>query len=179
MEIAKKIALFLQIISAALTILSFFGIKSENFPQISQLILIVPWWIYFALFVIFLFVFFKEDDKKSNIRIAAFARDTQKVGGVDHAGVKWDIVASKPSAYEPESEYERRLPEICDVNVPPKCPNCGVELEQTKSRIYGYIWKCVGCGFSKRNTDSYYTESKRALRIWKGACEAGTLTKKK
>ena len=179
MEIAKKIALFLQIISAALTILSFFGIKSENFPQLSQLILIVPWWVYFALFVIFLVAFFKEREKKSNFRIAAFARDTQTVGGVEYAGVKWDIIAPKPSTYEFESEYEKRLPKIIETRTPPICPSCGVELEETKSRIYGYIWKCVGCNFSKRNKDSYYTESKRALRIWKGACETGTLSKSK
>lgn len=109
----------------------------------------------------------------------AFYRDPQTVGVVEHAGVKWDIVAPKPSTFEIESDYVSRLPKMIDVSTPPKCPSCGVELEETKSRIYDYIWKCVGCGFSKRNKDSFYTESIRALRIWKGGCEAGTLTKTK
>jgi hypothetical protein len=178
MEIAKKVLLFLQIITAALTIFSYFGIKSESFPLISQFILIVPSWIYLFLFVIFLIIFFKKEERVGNIRIVAFAQDRQKVGEVNHAGVRWDIVAPKQSNYEHQTEYEQRLPNIADVNNPPKCPKCGVELEETKIFIFGKHWKCVGCGFGKWNNDSYYTESKRALRKWKGDYEAGTLTKK-
>ena len=174
------LSLFFQFITVSLAILSYLGINSEKLPQIIQSILSIPSLVYVLLFLFFLIFYLTRKENVRHIpRVVAIGRDLQKVGGVDYKGVKWDIRAPAPSNYDTQSEYEKRLPDIIDVKTPPKCPNCGVELEEKKSRIYGYIWKCVGCGFSKRNKDSFYTESKRAERIWKGACEAGTLTQKK
>jgi len=178
MDIAKSISLLIQIISGSILLLQFFDIKPENIPHILQPIFIISWYWYVIVFLIGLIFFLTRKEKISNIRIAAFSRGSlQTVGNLDYRGVKWDVKAPLPSAYEPPEEYEKRLPDIIDVEVPPKCPMCGVELEESKGLIYGYIWKCVDCGFSKRNKDSYYTEYKRAEKIWKGRCKAGTLTK--
>jgi len=177
MDIAKQISLLIQIISGSILLFQFFGIKPENIPQIFQPIFIISWYWYVIVFLIGLIFYLTRKEKISNIRIAAFSRGPlQKVGDLAYRGVMWEVKAPLPSSYESQYEYEKRLPDIIDVEVPPKCPMCGVELEETKGIIYGYIWKCVDCGFSKRNKDSYYTECKRAEKIWKGRCKAGSLT---
>jgi ribosomal protein L37AE/L43A len=180
MDTAKTISLFFQSITVVLALLSYFKINSEDLPQILQSILSVPSFVYVVLFLIFLIFYLTRKENVRHVpRIVAIGRDLQKVGEVEYKGVKWDVRAPAPSHYDTQLEYEKRLPDMIDVKKPPKCPKCGVGLEEKKSRIYGYIWKCVGCGFSKRNIDSFYAESERAERIWKAACEAGTLTQKK
>jgi ribosomal protein L37AE/L43A len=57
------------------------------------------------------------------------------------------------------------MPHDLDIDTPPRCPKCETEIEQTRSFWGGYVWKCVKCGFQKRNRESYYREGERAEKI--------------
>ena len=82
-----------------------------------------------------------------------------------YAGVIWIVRAPKPS------ELDLEPPEITasdlELETPPRCPKCETEIEQSRSFWGGYVWKCVKCGFHKRNSDSYYREEERARKIAK------------
>ena len=94
-----------------------------------------------------------------------------KVDAVAYQGVTWDIVAPARHPLEMAADYARHLPTVGEAKIPPKCPKCGVELEEKKGLVYGHIWRCVACDFKKRNRDSFYTEAVRAEKIWRGRAE--------
>jgi len=56
-------------------------------------------------------------------------------------------------------------PDAIQVQTPPRCPECQTEIEESHSFWGGYLWRCVQCGFMKRNRDSFYREFRRAERI--------------
>lgn len=179
MEITKIVSIIIGSASLLLSLLNYFGIKPENVPDYLQPFFLIPWYWYVIILLVCAIFYLARKEKPSGGHIAAFYRGPlQKVGEVEYKGVKWDVRAPQPQTFENPDEYEKRLPDIAEVNIPPRCPNCGVDLEEKKSLILGHIWKCVDCGFSKRNFDSYYTEYKRAEKIWIGRCRSGTLTKK-
>jgi ribosomal protein L37AE/L43A len=176
-KIISIISVVLALISAAVAILSYLSIKPENVPQIIQPFLIVPWYGYVILFLIFIIIHLMRKKKGRRFPLVVMGQDLEKVGTIDYSGVKWDVRAPVPSMYESPSSYENRLSDIIRVKIPPKCPKCGVELEERNTFFGGYLWSCVGCGFSKVNPVSFYTEAQRAERLWRGAHESGTLTK--
>jgi len=45
------------------------------------------------------------------------------------------------------------------VLIPPKCPQCEAELEESRRLFRGYAWRCGGCGFRTESKDSF-TETK-------------------
>jgi ribosomal protein L37AE/L43A len=55
-----------------------------------------------------------------------------------------------------------------DIQVPPHCPKCKVDLIQKHRLINGYLWKCVGCRFRKGSKLSFYESSKNVKKIVKG-----------
>lgn len=87
------------------------------------------------------------------------------LGTLEYAGVLWRVRA-------PRSYYSRPSPSSVEVEPIPRCPKCQTELEESKRRFFpGYTWKCVKCGFTKNNRDSFYQESDRAERIAKSEIE--------
>jgi len=86
------------------------------------------------------------------------------IGKLNYAGVVWRIRAPAPTPWESFNPL-RISPSSIEVETPPRCPKCETELEQSHSFWGGYIWRCVGCVFLKRNRDSYYKESERAEKI--------------
>lgn len=87
----------------------------------------------------------------------------RNIGKLEYADVIWIVRAPAPPWYElnPEPITSHDL----DIDTPPRCPKCETEIEQTQSFWGGYIWKCVNCGFQKRNRESYYKEEERAKKI--------------
>jgi putative oxidoreductase len=45
------------------------------------------------------------------------------------------------------------------VDVPPRCPKCRTELEESRRFPYGFSWKCVGCGFKTHNNECIRIEA--------------------
>jgi sulfopyruvate decarboxylase subunit beta len=90
-----------------------------------------------------------------------------KVDTIAYQDVTWDIVAPPQNTLEKQADYAKRLPTIGEARIPPKCPKCGVELEEKKNLILGYSWKCVSCGFKKRSRDTFFIEAGRAEKIWR------------
>lgn len=173
MEIAKYIAIFLQAASVSILALNFAGIRAESLPRILQPLFLVPWYFYAILFLILLMAIIATKEKIRQIGDAPPAPPAlHKVDLVEYKGVNWDILAPARHPQETPENYTRRLPQIGEVRIPPKCPRCGVELEETKSMMFWHRWRCVACGFSKRNRDTYATEAVRAGKIWKGKVEA-------
>jgi ribosomal protein L37AE/L43A len=81
------------------------------------------------------------------------------LGTLKYLGVTWRITAPKDDPWGSFSISR------IEVETPPRCSRCGTEIEQSHSFWGGYIWKCVGCNFKKRNGDSYYDEGRRAGKI--------------
>jgi len=86
------------------------------------------------------------------------------IGKRNYAGVVWRVRAPATSPWKHFGHVDIS-PSSIEVETPPRCPKCETELEQLHSFWGGYIWKCVGCGFQKRNQDSYYKVAKRAEKI--------------
>lgn len=87
-----------------------------------------------------------------------------EVAKLNYAQVVWRVHAPTPfpwTAFEPSNI----APSSIEVATPPRCPNCETELEESRSFVVGYVWRCVRCGFKKRNRDSYYREAERAEKI--------------
>jgi len=82
----------------------------------------------------------------------------EKVGTIRHEGVDWIIRVPEPP---PHKSLD---PESAEADRTPLCPECSTELEERKSRLFGYRWTCVGCGFSKRNSDPFTVASERASK---------------
>jgi hypothetical protein len=183
MDIFKVAPIIIGVLSLFLSffqlLIQFFAIKPENLPKLLQPLFIIPLYWYVIIILLCIIIYLTRRKKIPDFPVAAFYRGSlQNVGRIRYQDVDWDVQAPSPRTYESPAEYEKRLPDIIEVNIPPMCPICGVELEEKKGLIYGYVWKCADCGFTKRNKDSYYTEYKRAEKIWKGRCKAGTLIKK-
>ena len=87
------------------------------------------------------------------------------VGKFTYADVIWIVRAPAPPWYE--LDPKPITPDDLDIDTPPRCPKCETEIEQTHSFWGGYIWKCVKCGFKKRNSESYYREEERVKKIAK------------
>lgn len=75
------------------------------------------------------------------------------VPGPDYAGVKWKVRLASPGPFS-SRKVSDISPSSIEVAIPPRCPSCETELEQSPSFWGGYVWTCVACGFKKRNRDS-------------------------
>jgi hypothetical protein len=175
MDLAKNTALILQALAVTILALTFAGIKADSLPRFFQPLFIIPWYVYLLLFVVIVVVLVTQKEKIKIIRSAPPPPPAlQKVDAIAYQGVTWDIVAPVQHPLEKQADYARRLPTIGEARIPPKCPKCGVELEEKKGIIYGYTWRCVACGFKKRNRDSFLIEAGRAEKIWRAKAEADT-----
>lgn len=87
----------------------------------------------------------------------------RNIGKLKYADVIWIVRAPAPPWYE--LNPEPITPHDLDIDTPPRCPKCETEIEQAQSFWGGYVWKCVKCGFQKRNRESYYKEEERAKKI--------------
>jgi len=133
-------------------------------PMIVWVALIVIFIIWIIVIVIRNRIKHLHGDGHSPITILSIPYgEWQDIGKITYAGVIWIVRAPKPSWYEldpePVSAYD------LDLQTPPRCPKCETEIEQTRSFWGGYIWKCVGCGFKKRNSERYIKEKERAEKI--------------
>jgi hypothetical protein len=174
MDFTKNAALLLQAVAVSILGMTFLGIKSEAVPRILQPLFLIPWYLYVLLFVALLVVVVTQKERIKQIGSTLPAPPSlQKIDAVAYQGVTWDIVAPVRHPLEKPADYARRLPAIGEARSPPKCPKCGVELEEKEGWIYGYIWRCVACGFSKRNRDTFLVEAGRAEKIWRAKAGAG------
>jgi len=87
----------------------------------------------------------------------------RNIGKLKYADVIWIVRAPAPPWYE--LSPEPITPHDLDIDTPPRCSKCETEIEQSQSFWGGYVWKCVKCGFQKRNRESYYKEEERAKKI--------------
>lgn len=78
------------------------------------------------------------------------------IGEIEYAGVKWMIRAPAPPPFSLSYRGKNISPSDLKVEIPPRCPNCKTELEESPNFWGGYLWKCVRCGFQKKNKESYY-----------------------
>jgi len=173
MEIGKNLALCLQALSVTILGLNFAGVRAESLPRIIQPLFLIPWYAYVVLIIALLAVFITQKEKIKQIGIAPPAPPAlQKIDAVAYLGVTWDIFAPVKHPHEQPADYARRLPRAGEARYPPKCPKCGVELEEKKGLLFGYNWTCVACGYKKRNKDPFSIEAERAEKIWRAKAEA-------
>jgi len=82
----------------------------------------------------------------------------------NYVGLIWKVRAPATAPWESFDPSSISSSSI-EIETPPRCPKCETEIEQEHSFWGGYIWRCVRCGFKKRNRDSYYREQERAEKI--------------
>jgi len=173
MEIAKNVALLFQAVSVSILGMTFLGIKADAVPRILQPLFLIPWYVLVILIVGLLAVVITQKEKIKQIGSAPPAPPAlQKFDAVTYQGVTWDIFAPARHPHEQPADYARRLPRAGEARYPPKCPKCGVELEEKKGLLFGHNWRCVACGFKKRNRDPFSIEAERAEKIWRAKAEA-------
>lgn len=153
------------IILGAVSAYSWFS--TGNLFQIIQEIPIYIWAICVVLIILW-FLAIKINDRIKYIRqqnqgapfgIATFPIDGWKeIAELVHKDVIWIVRV-------PKSCFSINSCDEINVDSTPRCPECKTKLEQSDSFFGGYIWKCVYCGFNKRNKDSWYKESERAKKI--------------
>ena len=106
-----------------------------------------------------------ESIKPSGVVVTSASRfGYEEIGELDYEGVKWKVIAPLPHP----SSFNRSpdlTPSRIRVRTPPRCPECGTKLEESKSFWGGYIWECVGCGFKKRSKESFYTVDDRVEKL--------------
>jgi ribosomal protein L37AE/L43A len=85
------------------------------------------------------------------------------VDQTSYADVLWNVRIPRPSKWDLDPRPVE--PHDLDIATPPRCPKCKTELEEARSFWGGYVWRCVACGFSKRNRESYYREAERVEKI--------------
>jgi ribosomal protein L37AE/L43A len=85
-------------------------------------------------------------------------------GEMGYAEVIWRMRSYAPSPGEIFDPNKINTNAI-KVETPPRCPKCKTEIEENSSFWGGYVWKCVGCGYTKRNKASFYDEADRAERV--------------
>jgi hypothetical protein len=173
MDITKSAALLLQALAVSILGLNFAGVRADTLPRILQPLFLIPWYLYVLLFAGLLVVVITQKEKIRQIGSAPPAPPVlQKVDAIPYQGVTWDIVSPARHPRETPADYARRLPMIGEARIPPKCAKCGVELEEKEGWIYGYVWRCIACGFSRRNRDKFFIEAGRAEKIWRAKAEA-------
>ncbi len=175
MDVSKPVSISLEIVMAVFTILTYFKIDPISLPQEVQIFFKVPWQIYAFFFVIILIIIFIMRKEKPQFRpfAAAILRESLIGGVITFNDVNWDVRVPVPSHFEDPNEYDRRLPNLLQIDTPPKCPKCKVELSEEKNLFFGYTWNCIGCGFSKRSRDTFCNVSENVKKIVKRDCDNG------
>jgi len=87
----------------------------------------------------------------------------ETINNIKHAGVIWHVrVPIRTSTFR-----GKEVPTLndLDIEIPPRCPDCDTKLKQAKRFWWGYIWKCVKCGFCKRNRDDWFTEERSVILL--------------
>lgn len=81
--------------------------------------------------------------------ISAPAYGWTKIGTLSYKGVKWHVRVPTPGPLfcQPPSSSD------VDIQTPPRCPKCETELEESCHMLWGFTWRCVGCGFKKHNKE--------------------------
>jgi hypothetical protein len=82
---------------------------------------------------------------------------------IKYAGVIWNVRVPVET-----STFKRRVVltlSALDIEIPPRCPDCGTKLEQAESFWGRYVWKCLNCRFHKRNRDNFSKEERRVIKL--------------
>ncbi len=103
------------------------------------------------------FVIIKLSAQKKNTPLGIYkslAGTLIDIATLKHEGVFWKI---KIPVYKPTDRIfpNVRLDEI-QVEIPPRCPICKCELEETNGVIRKYVWKCPNKDYKKRSGKSFY-----------------------
>lgn len=83
-------------------------------------------------------------------------------------GLKWRIKTPAPPPLwfrDMEISLETVHPNEIKIDHPPRCPKCGTELSEKVTFWGKYLVECVGCGFKKKNRESFYLMSDKVERI--------------
>ena len=88
------------------------------------------------------------------------------IAELNHADVTWVVQAPAPAPWQ-ELNRNNVDPHSLEVAMPPHCPSCRTELEETKNFWGSFKWSCIRCSFSKKNDLSYLRESIRAKMLAK------------
>ena len=88
------------------------------------------------------------------------------VGELPFRGVIWRMRVPAVSPWQRDLMDESGSDGLrVDVELPPRCPKCGTEIEETETFFGKYRWTCIQCGYAVKNALSYDYEVSRAERL--------------
>lgn len=135
----------------------------------------IPWfaWLIVLLLLLLYIIYIRIQSRMQQLRgfgVGAIAMSSPRygwvhIGKMDYADVQWLVRVPRPSGLSRSLEDENISSKSIEVDVPPRCPECGTELEEYPSFWGGYSWNCVSCRFRKHKRNSYYVIAKQAEKI--------------
>jgi hypothetical protein len=160
----------ITIVAGTVAIITFLAGYLQSFNTSDTFTLFEPWTWYLitgiALGVAILFAVIYRRYQLNHRGIFAIIPDRDNyrwpLGEQPFKGVVWDVYGANPEPLKNKNVF---------VTIPPKCPKCKTKLEESERFIGGYKWRCIGCGFSKSNKDSFGKESDRVERLVEGQFE--------
>ena len=90
----------------------------------------------------------------------------EAIGDVVHAGVKWRVMVPMPDRFRVLPSHRVKI------QTPPRCPQCGAELEEAETFFGSYRWSCIRCSFSVKNAISFEHEVVRAEMLARSEIES-------
>ena len=88
------------------------------------------------------------------------------IGELSFVGARWRVLTPAPLPWD-EFDPLAISPSYIEIATPPRCPNCGTEIEESRNFWGKYIWLCVNCKWKVKHSKSYFYESTRAKKIAK------------
>ena len=102
-----------------------------------------------------------------NKPIVIFSKQQPLFGWIDigergHAGLIWRVQIPNNG---PSPLVNRRISSEAEVELPPRCPHCKTQIEESFSFWGGVKWKCPRSDFHKRNKEPYIQEAERVTKL--------------
>lgn len=157
-------------LAAIVAILAFYFTYPQKiqpaFDFISSLLTnpIFLWGLLFAILLSLVILKVKQPKKSGPISFTIPAHGWREIDVYNFNDVVWPIrVQNDPFGL---GRWDKSILRI-DVDKP-RCPKCNADLEEKEPKTFlgKYLWTCIGCGFYKKNKESFHTESKRVENLY-------------
>jgi ribosomal protein L37AE/L43A len=158
-----------SIVGTVLALLTYSFVTTGDVFQIFQEIPTCAWYICIAIIIIWLIIIIINNRRKNakrqyhGVPFVGFAMSYNDewidIEDINYKDVIWKVKMLKRGRSTGLHDND------INVDIPPRCQKCGTKLEQSRTYFDKFIWKCVSCGFSKKNDDSWYVERDRVEKI--------------
>jgi ribosomal protein L37AE/L43A len=168
--IDKIVYPIIAIVSANLILLFSGKLINDNWKSLYKSIPIwVLWAIFGMLFTWLIIVFIRNRMRKLkddgglpffvvNMPVYGYI----VIGILNYKSVKWRVLYPNDPSWDLNPSPIN--PDSIEIKSTPYCPNCeNMELNEHRNLWGQYVWKCIRCGFKKKNGKSSLEESENSV----------------